>query len=286
MKSFIFISITAVVLSACNQSKEEAVKSNREHDSLISVINQNRAAINDFLAVNTEIENNLDSISVREGALELKVLKKGELSPSFKERVNADISAINNMMNDNRKKIIELNRKLKKSNMQVAEYEHMIEHLNTKVSNKDRELLALNDKIAALNLKVEDLETSVDILQAQNTAQEATIEAQSTILHTAYYIVGSTKDLHEKKIIDKSGGLLGIGRTSKIDPNIDHSRFVRIDYTKMNNINFHSSKIRIVTAHPADSYTLAKENDNKANLNITDPEKFWSISKYLVITTD
>jgi peptidoglycan hydrolase CwlO-like protein len=286
MRSFIFITAAAIVLTACTQKKEETAKVNRERDSLISVINERENSINNFLAVNTEIENNLDSIAVREGAITIKMLKRAELNPSMKDRLNADIAAINNLMKDNRKKVNELNSKLKKSNVQLAEYDKMIKQLNSRVSDKDFDLMALNDEISSLNMQVERLETSVNILRAENTAQTQTIEEQANALHTAYYIVGSTKELHEKKIIDKSGGLLGIGRTSKIDPNMDNSQFVRIDYTKTNNIDFHSSKIRIVTAHPADSYTLTKENDNKANLNIKDPEKFWSISKYLVITTD
>ena len=89
-----------------------------------------------------------------------------------------------------------------------------------------------------------------------------------------------------RKIINKTGGLLGIGRTSQIDPNIDNSKFTRIDYTKVNDIDLNSTGAKIITAHPSDSYALDKNHGKTINLMINDPEKFWSASKYLVVIQD
>ena len=39
-----------------------------------------------------------------------------------------------------------------------------------------------------------------------------------------------------------------------------------------------------MTSHPADSYSLDKDSNGQYVLRITNPDRFWSLSKYLVIT--
>src|SRR5207253_11489062 len=82
------------------------------------------------------------------------------------------------------------------------------------------------------------------------------------------------------------GGLLGMGKTSKLSSNFDNSKFTKIDYTQTTVIAVNSDNVKIITSHPTDSYKM--ENDSKKkgvvrNLVITNPEKFWSASKYLVV---
>ncbi len=38
-----------------------------------------------------------------------------------------------------------------------------------------------------------------------------------------------------------------------------------------------------MTAHPEGSYTLDRDAQGQYTLRITDPNRFWSVSKYLVI---
>ena len=104
-------------------------------------------------------------------------------------------------------------------------------------------------------------------------------------LHTAYYVMGKSGELKDAKIIDRQGGLLGIGRTSKLNSDFDNSKFTRIDYTQTSSIAVNSD-MKIITSHPTGTFMLekdAKDKDIVKNIVITDPEKFWSTSKYLVI---
>ena len=122
------------------------------------------------------------------------------------------------------------------------------------------------------------------------TMQKAkTIADETAALHTAYYTIGTSSKLKETKIIDRKGGLLGIGKTSKIAANVDNDKFNRIDYTMVNYLPLNSKNVKIITNHPSDSYLLYSDGSNKRfikNLLITNPEKFWSVSKYLVIQRD
>ena len=133
------------------------------------------------------------------------------------------------------------------------------------------------------------LQTNAIILTEENNAKSQTIAEKTAALHSAFYIVGKSKDLQDAKIIDRKGGLLGIGKTSKLNDNFDNSKFTQIDYTQMSSIPVNGGDVKIITSHPNDSYTL--DNDLKAkylvkNILITNPEKFWSVSKYLVVVKD
>jgi uncharacterized coiled-coil protein SlyX len=287
MKRIILASaLITLTLSACNNRQGEIDQANRQRDSLSSIINERDSSLNEFLTAFNDIEQNLDSVARKQDAISLNVEKQGELKKSTKDRINDDILAINQLMNDNRAKIAELTKKLKRSGARNAQFEKMIQGLNDQLAEKDRELADLNIKLNNLNTQVAQLQTSVDTLTATTRTQGQTIADQTAAIHTAYYLVGKSKDLQTMKVIDKTGGLLGIGKTSKLSANIDNSKFTRIDYTQVNTIPVNSKNAKIITSHPSDSYTLDKDKDKVNSLQITNPEKFWSASKYLVVIKD
>lgn len=276
-----------IVTTGCDNRQAEVDQATRQRDSLASIINERDSSINEFLSSFNEIQANLDSVARRQNAISVNIDKQqGELKTSAKDRINENIAAINEMMNQNREKIAQLNKKLRSSGAKIAQFEKMIETLNTQLAQKDQELATLNERLNNLTTQVNQLTTSLDEANQRSTAQAKTIEDQTNQLHTAYYIVDNTKNLQNNKVIDRTGGLLGIGRTSKLSANVDNSKFTRIDYTKFSSVPVNSKKVKMVTYHPADSYTMNKENDKVVSISITNPDKFWSASKYLVVVKD
>ena len=57
------------------------------------------------------------------------------------------------------------------------------------------------------------------------------------------------------------------------------SRNIRVD----KEIKLYTKSAKILTVHPADSYKLSQDASNQYVLRITNPELFWSTSKYLVV---
>ena len=45
-------------------------------------------------------------------------------------------------------------------------------------------------------------------------------------------------------------------------------------------------KAKILTNHPEGSYSLVKNDKGLLTLVISDPQNFWSLSKYLVVNVD
>ena len=58
--------------------------------------------------------------------------------------------------------------------------------------------------------------------------------------------------------------------------------FVKIDLRAISEINTNASKAKVMSIHPKGTYAFV-ENDGEMILNITNPDKFWQQTKYLVI---
>jgi uncharacterized coiled-coil protein SlyX len=281
--------VCSLFMLSCNNS--ELVESKQKNDSLMTVIKSQGSEIDNFISSFNEVESTLDSVTARQQIIHMNVGKaNGELKFAQRQKINDQIMAINTLMDQNRKTIADLNAKVRSSAHRNSKLEKTIETLNNQLTQKFLELSTLNDELNLLNTEMAKLQTSVDTLTSQNLAQLQTIANKNNALHTAYYIIGKSKDLQAEKLIDKEGGLLGIGRTSKLSSNIDESKFIRIDYTKTTTIPISNSNVKIITNHPSDSYELDKDmtssNELVTNLVIKNPERFWSMSKYLVVVSN
>ena len=280
----LFAVVATMSLAACTQNGSD--KSDPTVDSLNSVINERDSSLNHFVNSFNEIESNLDAVAEKQKIISTYAGEKGELNKDKKARINAEIDAINELMSQNRKEIDALTKKLKGSKSKNALLEKTIANLTEQLSQKDSELVTLNQQLATLDSKITTLKTVVDSLYRQNSVKSEIITAQSTNLHSAYYRVGKKKDLKDEKIIQQTGGVLGLGKTVTLSQNFDTSRFTTIDYTQTTSIPIDGSNVEIITNHPTDSYTLVEDKTKDeivTNLSVTNPEKFWSASKYLVV---
>jgi DNA repair exonuclease SbcCD ATPase subunit len=285
-KNYILISAAAILASACNQA--ELDKSKKQNDSLLTIINEREASLTDFVISFNEVERNLDSVAERQNIIVLNSDENGELKATQKSRINAEIEAINKLMEKNSKTIAELINKQKNSLNKNKELEKMIFTLNNQLVLKQIELTELNIRLKNLDTEVAELKNCVDTLIRDSNAKSITIANDTRSRHTAYYVTGKSKELQEANIIDRKGGLLGMGKTSKLSPDIDNTKFTQIDYTQITTIAINGA-IKIITTHPTDSYELDMDPKVKnlvLNILITNPEKFWSASKYLVVVKD
>jgi predicted nucleic acid-binding Zn-ribbon protein len=259
----------------------------KAQDSLVSLQNSKDSSINSFVGSFNEIEANLDSVKKHQAIVVAKSKSKGEMSQNVKDRINDDIKLINDYMDQNKQKLAYLNEKLRQSDYKIVSLQKMIETLKSQLISKDSELEDLNKQLVAVNANVVKLKSNIEELKASGEKQNQTIAEQTTKLNTAYYVLGTFKELKNKKVLDKDGGFLGIGRTDKVKGDFNNDAFTKVDITQINSIPINSKHAEMVTTHPAGSYKLDK-NDQKVyeKLVITNPEKFWSASKYLVLVTD
>lgn len=290
MKKFIYVLLIPVLLMAagCNQRKAEIARLKAQNDSLRLVGTDKDSNIAEFVSTFNEIESNLDSIKQIERVIN-KTAKAGEVKGSRKEQIKSDIQYIYNLLQKNRQLVADLTARLSKSGKQNAQLEKMIENLNKSIEEKDGQIAQLTDELGKLNIqvkdlnvKVADLNTNVNNLTEDNARKQADIDAKTEALNTAYYVIGTNRELKDKKIITGEGGFIGIGRTKDIMADLDMNNFTKVDVTKINEIPIMKKKVNIVTSHPQASYRL--DGDKTVDkLVILNAKEFWSLSKVLVI---
>jgi len=301
-KLLLFMMIPALLMTvSCNNMKEENARLKAKNDSLLALGFQKDTTVMEFVRAFNEIQSNLDSIKMKENIISQNTKGGTEVQTSAREQITGDINAIYKMLQENREKVASLRAQLKKSesglkgaNIKISELEAMIDNLNKSIVEKDAEIAELKDQLNKMNIKVQDLgnqvttlNTNVDNLSAENKAKQQAIDEKTAALNTAYYVIGTSKELKDKKIIDKTGGFIGLGRTKTMAADFDKSLFTKADITVMTEIPINKKKASLLTNHPAGSYKFATTDKKTVEkLVILNYADFWSRSKYLVIIVD
>jgi hypothetical protein len=68
-----------------------------------------------------------------------------------------------------------------------------------------------------------------------------------------------------------------------LEKDFNKDYFTKIDIRIDKEIKLYSKSAQIMTSHPAGSYTLQRDANKQFVLRISDPDTFWSTSKYLVV---
>ena len=111
-------------------------------------------------------------------------------------------------------------------------------------------------------------------LQNESNQKTETINTQDKQLNTGWYVFGTKSELKGQRILDGDRVLQGA---------FNKSYFTKIDIRITKEIKLYSKSARLLTAHPSSSYSLSADTNGQYVLRITDPQTFWSTSKYLVI---
>ena len=277
MKTLVYISLAALMVSGCNNKEEQQIKILSAHDSaLMRESGRKDSTILAYVKSMNDIQDNLDSIKAAE-----KILTMNDESGHGKNAVR-DIRNINVQLLKYHREIYGLEKKLQLVNSQNAEIKKLEVHLSQELAEKDSGIAILQRRLAgsndSLTTIMHQFNDSMVIISKQNSA----ISQMTTQLHTVYYAIGTTKEFKKKGVIIKKGGLAGIGSTAEVKQNFNSNYFTKADMTQIKVIPLNSKFEKLVTNHPAESYNVT-DNKKSDSLIIKDPTAFWSTSKYLVV---
>ena len=281
MRKYLILLLIPLFFACGRSAKKEAEALKAKNDSIMAQTMQKDEAINEFIASINDIQGSLDTIKMKENIINLSTDRSGELKLSAKDQIKSDITAIYGMMEKNKRLLADLTRKIKASNMKVTELEKLVERLQKDIYSKNAEIENLREKLAKLNINIETANLRVDtltkVVKKQSSSikdKEQTIAAQDAALNTAYYIMGTAKEL-------KKNGVIGKGDKLLADFNKD--LFTKIDIRKVQEISILSKKASVISNHPTSSYKLVGDKKIVQSLQIIDYKAFWTNSRYLVI---
>ena len=280
MKKLLFFAACTVAVASCNQDavKKAEQAALQQRDSLEQIIAQKDNEINDMMTTLSDIEEGFREITEAQNRVTLA--KSGE-GTNTKQRITENLQFIQSAMQQNKELINKLKQQVRESTVKGSQLKKIIDNLTQQMETKDKQLQALREEldkkdihIAELDEIVSDLNTNVSSLKEENTQKAETISTQDKALHTAWFVFGTKKELKEQKILD-SGEVLR--------SNFNKEYFTKIDIRIDKEIKLYSKSAEILTSHPAGSYTLQRDANKQYVLRITNPDSFWSTSKYLVI---
>jgi hypothetical protein len=159
---------------------------------------------------------------------------------------------------------------------QIAEYEKSLADFRLAVEGQSREIATLT--------------AQVDSMGRENVALTARNNAMSAHEDSVFVAIGTEKELTEKGVIRREGGtLLLFGRGKTIVParTLELEDFTVMSKSRDLSIQLPDSQkqYRVVSRQNLEftDSTNRKETLVKGTLNVTDPEKFWAPSKFLIL---
>lgn len=278
MKNLLILLVLSFLFTMC-QNKQKAIESAQmQNDSLQLLINQKDSSLYTFLNTFNTIENNLQTIKDQEGIISTLAIDNTESFQNREEQINDDIQVIYGLMVENKEALSKLEKQLAQSKTNEKKLKQIIATLNNKLLEKDGEILELQRKLKEMNIQVTQLTYAIDTLEVENQKSKETIAIQDATLKTAYYIIGTSKELKDMGILDKSGLFSNKG----VNSDFDKTRFTQVSILTDTLIQLDCKKINLITTHPGESYNV-NQSTTIESISIIDPWDFWSVSKYLVV---
>lgn len=278
-KTLIFVAC-ALSLGACNQTGGQQDAIQQERDSLQRIINEKDMELDDILGTFSEVQEGIRRINEAEGRV--TIADGNPESASNKDVIRDNMEFIKQAMQQNREMIAQLQEKLKGSSIKATKLQKIVENLQSQMDVQSARIQELEASLAEKDALIEaqsdaitGLTGNVVSLTEDNKAKTEKVQQQDKELNTAWFVFGTKSELKEQKILT-NGDVLKSG-----DFNKDYFTKVDIRYDK--DIRFYSKSAQLLSTHPAGSYRLEKDKQGQYELHITDPQKFWSVSKFLVV---
>ena len=281
MKKILLFVACALGLSACNMTggqQQDAMQ--QERDCLQRIITEKDMELDDILGVFNEVQEGIRRINEAEGRV--TIAEGNPESASSKDVIRDNMDFIKQAMQQNRDLIAQLQEKLKNSSIKNTKMQKTIESLQAQIDAQSARIQELEASLAEKDALIESqgeaiagLSNDVASLTEENKQKAEKVQQQDKELNSAWFVFGTKNELKEQKILT-NGDVLKSGDFNK-------NYFTKIDIRYDKDIKFYSKSAQLLSSHPAGTYQLTKDNQGQYELHITDPQKFWSVSKYLVV---
>ena len=284
MKKLLLLSVCVAMFSSCGEMKKnEALKA--QNDSLNVALAERDAELEGIMEAFNEVQEGFRLINEAENRVDLQAGKVEGVSAA--QKIREDILFISEKLQSNRTRIAELEEQLKNSKYASSQLKKTIANFKEELEAKSQQIETLQTELASKNIRIAELDDAVAGLTqnvadlvAENKVKDAMVATQDKALNAGWFVFGTSSELKDQKIISKK-----LLQKTKVLENEDFNKdyFTQIDIRTDKEIKLYSKEAKLLTAHPEGTYELVKDDKGQLTLNITNPNKFWSVSRYLVI---
>ena len=288
MKNFKYFFLSLITIS-CVSNSETVSEESRRIDSLQSVLSSKDQAINslEFQKLNDDSIVNLYALYIQKIKDNINEINKQELiinnkknNPDFIEKDTTDIiksiKILSKKLQENESMILALNNAVKLEKDKNSQFASRVTDLREEIAQSNREVYYLKEELNSMN-------ASFEAIFKKYNLQNKKISDLNQKLNEVAYVIGSKSELLDNGVLTKSGGLIGIGNTRKLNSDLNTDYFTYVSKYKFQNIPLGYKTVRLMTAHPTSSYRLSTSNEITDSLIIINQDDFWRNSKFLVV---
>lgn len=277
---FLFLVMGLIVVSCTNVKESKEYKElQAQRDSLLMRSTGAESEAAEMMAVISEVEANFAKIREAEKYIATQSAQGGEMTQDTKQRVQDNFQMINEILQRNKAQLEQLNRKQSAGSREIVSLKNTISRLNAEMLESSNRLTQLQEELAQKDEQIALLAEDVTALAQEAEQQSVTIREQEKTLHTAYYVFGTAGELKEQKIL--SGGFLQ--QTRVLQDTFNKEYFLKIDIREVTQIPLYAPKGKIWSTHPEGTYEFVKGDDGNLTFVITDTQRFWSLTKFLIM---
>lgn len=282
----LLVGLAALLLGACSGNEKKLAEDSAQIAGLKMQYNEASSFNDSLLLLMGDIYTGLDSINQQEGLL---YKTGGGEGVNRRQEISRNLAAIRERLAANKALLEELQAKAAASGKDNTVLNKTIDQLKARLAEQDSKIAQLTADLEKANTQIADLNNQVAEGQKQvEEANAATAEAQAQAVaaeneaNKVYYAIGTNKELKKNGLLEKKF----LGSTKVLQGDFNRNYFTVADKRTLTSIPTGSKKAKIRTNMPEVSYEFAGAKDENKTLRILNPEKFWSLSPYLIIEVD
>ncbi len=264
-----------LLLTACG-GKTDTSALEQTIDSLRQANQQQQNSLQEMTTFVTTMSDGMNAIALQENMIFNNGGNEG--TSLDKEQLKSHLETLANTLTEQRSKIKALSDSLKARGADLSKMQGLIDNLTRQLEEKDKVIAQLRQDVEQKNFSIADLQKKLNIAMAGSAQYEqraAKAEKELATITSAYVLMGTKEALLDGGYIDKR-------------KHVQTETMPKGDFTKVNIYQFTELDIptrspKLLTDHPRKSYSIEKIDKENRKLVITNPQLFWSSSRYLII---
>lgn len=280
MRKVIPLFITAaLIFSGCgDQAKVQELE--QQNTTLKQQLASNDSTIHDITLAMNEIHSKLTAILATAKTAEGEVAGTESLNLGQLRRTVVDqVSEITSRLSEARRRIAQLEQKLRGAGNEYAGLQKQVEDLKKSLDMQEKTVAELKSRIQTLEAEASQKDQTV-------AGDKATVESLTRQINTVYYVMGNRTELEQKGVITDEGGFLWglLGATTVLTTNFDDQAFQAADRRTETTIDVPGKIDELVPKRDASSYSKEAQENGHTLLRIVRPDYFWKANHLAIVT--
>lgn len=289
MKNFKYLLLSLIIFS-CNSNNESILKDKIIIDSLKTQLSSkvevlksleyekvnNDSLVNQYALYIEKIKENINEINKQESIINNAKNNLDFITLDTIDVINA-IKILSIKLQENESMIEELSNAVILEKDKNSQFASSVTQLSEQIAKSNREVYFLKEELNSINASFESVFNKY-------TLQNIKINDLNQKLNQVAFAIGTKTELLNNGILTKSGGLIGIVKSRKLNNDLNTDYFTYTSRVGFRKLILGFKSVKLITSHPTGSFKLHNSSKEKIDsLEILDNDVFWRNSKFLVV---